>query len=702
MARSGTPIQASGLLALASLFVSLALFLSGALDPFELKAYDLFSRLCNPATVSSDIVLVQIDQKSIDALSGQQVNWPWPRQVYAPLVSYLARADAVFIDLLYTEASAFGEEDDRLFAEAVARAGNVHLPVFLTAQPRKTSDAEAAFLRRIALPTGAPRPQLSYSSAVMPIPPLLAAARGGGNVMMKPDPDGVYRRLPLLFGMGSETVPTLVLGNLLRQKVVGSAEGRLMAGTAPIPLVDGRLLLRYSTAPAPFPALSASEVIAAYLDEQAGTAPKIPRDYFKGKQVIIGPTAAGLYDLKPTAVTPVATGMEIHATLLENLLHRGFITPLPLPWSILLMALTCLALTSFVLSHQNVVANLGFFAGTALTASLLLALLFASGRYLPIAPQATAILAAMISATAYSYATEGRERRFVRRAFAQYMDETLVQHLLANPDLIRPGGQRRRVTVFFADIAGFTTLAERFPAEETARILHTVLNAFSEVIIAHHGVIDKYIGDCIMAFWGAPLATPADELNACRAALHCQEVLARVNAGFRAEGLPEIAIRIGIHTGDAIVGNLGSDRLFDYTVVGDTVNLASRLESANKQFQTPILVSGDTLAATGDAFLRRDLGEIAVKGKGQPVAIFTILGTGADAAPPLAQLARAHADAMGLFRAGSFTQAAEAFGAIAATHPGDGPARFYLERSADFASRPPADDQWHIIKMTEK
>jgi adenylate cyclase len=366
------------------------------------------------------------------------------------------------------------------------------------------------------------------------------------------------------------------------------------------------------------------------------------------------------------------------------------------------MALLCLALTSFVLSHQNVVANLGFFSGVVLATTLLLAVLFASGRYLPITPQATALLAAMISATAYSYATEGRERRFVRRAFAQYMDETLVKHLLANPDLIKPGGQRRRVTVFFADIAGFTTLAERFPAEETARILHTVLNAFSEVIIAHHGVIDKYIGDCIMAFWGAPLATADDELNACRAALHCQEVLAEVNAGFRQEGLPDIAIRIGIHTGDAIVGNLGSDRLFDYTVVGDTVNLASRLESANKQFHTPILASGDTLAATGDAFLRRDLGEIAVKGKGQPVAIFTILGTGADADPPLAQLARDHADAMALFRAGRFPQATEAFRAIAATHPGDGPAGFYAERSAAFASRPPADNQWHIIKMTEK
>jgi adenylate cyclase len=702
MGTRGSNIRTTCLLALASLLASLAITLSGALDPFELKAFDLFSRRFNPATISSDIVLVCIDQQSIDALSQQQVSWPWPRQVYAPLVDYLAGAEAVFIDLLYTEPSAFGEEDDRIFAAAVEKAGNVHLPVFLTSQRRTMAKEEGAFLRRIALPPGAPRPFLSYSSAVMPIPGLLAAARGGGNVMMKPDSDGVYRRLPLLFGLGGETVPTLVLGDLLRTGAVGSAGGALVTGTAPLPLVEGRLLLRYSRATAPFPALSAGEVIASYLDEQAGTPPKIPRQFFRGKQVIVGPTAAGLYDLKPTAVTPVASGMEIHATLLENLLHRGFMTPLPLPWSILPMALLCLGITLFVLRHQRVTANLGFLAGVTLATTLLLALLFSSGRYLPVIPQATAILVAMIAATAYSYATEGRERRFVRRAFAQYMDETLVRHLLANPELIRPGGQRRRVTVFFADIAGFTTLAERLSAEETARILHTVLNAFSEVVIAHHGVIDKYIGDCIMAFWGAPLASGDDELNACRAALRCQEVLAELNEGFRREGLTAIAIRIGIHSGDAIVGNLGSDRLFDYTVVGDTVNLASRLESANKQFHTPILVSGDTLAATGGALLSRDLGEIAVKGKGEAVAIFTLLGTALDADAGRTGLAREHAAAMELFRAGRFTAAAEAFAALAAAHPGDGPAAYYRERSAAFAAQPPGDEGWQIIKMTEK
>lgn len=702
MGRSGAPIRTIGLLALASLLLSLALFLAGLLTPFELKAYDLFSRRCNPATISSDIVLVQIDQKSIDILSSQQVSWPWPRQVYAPIIDYLARADAVFIDLIYSEASAFGEEDDQLFAEAVRGAGNVYLPVFLTSKHRERNAGEEDFLRRISLPQGVPQSPLAYDGAVMPIQPLINAARGGGNVMMKPDPDGVYRRLPLLFSVDGKTIPALVLGHLIQSGAVIGGGGTLKAGKTTLPLAEGKLLLRYSRAQNPFQTLSASDIISAYLDEQAGKSPKITRDYFRGKRVIIGPTAPGLYDMKPTSITPVTSGMEIHAALLENLLHASFLTPLPLPWSILLMAVLCLSITAFVLSHQNVVANLGFLVGTALATALLLAILFASGRYLPLVPQATAILAAMISSTAYSYATEGRERRFVRRAFAQYMDETLVRHLLANPELIQPGGQRRRVTVFFADIAGFTTLAERLSAEETARILHTVLNAFSEVIIAHHGVIDKYIGDCIMAFWGAPLATGEDELNACQAALRCQEVLGEVNAGFRREGLAEIAIRIGIHTGDAIVGNLGSDRLFDYTVVGDTVNLASRLESANKQFHTPILVSGDTLAATEEKFLCRDLGEIAVKGKGEAVAIHTPLCSAKNAPPELQRLAAAHADAMALYRQGEFPAATAAFNAIATSHPGDGPAAFYAERCDAFAANPPGDEGWRIIKMTEK
>ena len=200
-------------------------------------------------------------------------------------------------------------------------------------------------------------------------------------------------------------------------------------------------------------------------------------------------------------------------------------------------------------------------------------------------------------------------------------EETIVADLLKNPELIKPGGQRRRVTVFFADIAGFTSIAEKFPPEETALMLHDVLNAVSEEVIRHRGVIDKYIGDCVMAFWGAPLDSPDAARNACRAALASLEALEQVNLNFKARGLGAISMRVGLHTGDAIVGNLGSDRLFDYTVVGDTVNLASRIEGLTKGIGR-ILVSQVTRDAVGDIYDWIDRGSHPVKGRDAPVQLF--------------------------------------------------------------------------------
>jgi len=282
------------------------------------------------------------------------------------------------------------------------------------------------------------------------------------------------------------------------------------------------------------------------------------------------------------------------------------------------------------------------------------------------------------------------------------MDETVVAHLLRNPDLIKPGGQRRRVTVFFADIAGFTSIAEKFPPEETALMLHDVLNAVSEEVILHHGVIDKYIGDCVMAFWGAPLDSPDAAGNACRAALGSLEALERVNITFRERGLGAISMRVGLHTGDAIVGNLGSDRLFDYTVVGDTVNLASRLESANKHFSTLIMLSEDTLQEAGGGFLVRELGLIAVKGKARPVRIYELLAERANAPVELQAWAAEYGRAMGLFHSRNWREAEVLFGQLQAGNPHDAPAAMYRDWCRTCMEKSPLTDDWNVIHMKDK
>jgi adenylate cyclase len=682
------------LISLASLLIS-SLTLTALFATFEFKAYDLLSRTLNPEKGSAGIVIVQVDQPSLDSLAIDGITWPWPRQIYAPLFERLRQADAVFVDIIFSEASSYGNEDDTILAAAVAKSGNVILPVFATANQREPDRAGKAFLERIAV-SGTILPERSYPYAITPIAPLAAAAHGGGNVMIKPDRDGIYRRLPLLFQAAGQGLPHLVVGHLLEQRLLTLQEGVLMRRSTPLPLDDGSLLVRFPRGAKPYETVSAVELIS-----EAGSA-RYPADYFKGKKVFLGLTAAGLYDMKPTAVSSVTAGVMVHAATLDALLRGGFQQTVP-PFALLLFMAAIVAIVcSVVLTHASMTTNLLLLAGMSLLAAGVPAGLFFQGYYLPLIPSLAALVTSFATASIYSYATEGRERRFVRRAFSQYMDETVVAHLLKNPELIKPGGQRRRVTVFFADIAGFTSIAEKFPPEETALMLHHVLNAVSEEVIRHHGVIDKYIGDCVMAFWGAPLASPSAATDACRAALASLDALKVVNTGFTARGLDPISMRVGLHTGDAIVGNLGSERLFDFTVVGDTVNLASRMESANKYFSTRIMISQDTLIEAGDGFVVRELGLIAVKGKQQPVRIYELLAIRAGASPELLQYVDGYARGMELFYGKQWQAAHDSFERILREYPQDGPAALNRDRCLEFLRSESLTDDWNVIRMKEK
>jgi adenylate cyclase len=672
-----------------------ALALTPLFSTFELKAYDLLSRLFNQDTGHREIVIVQVDQASLDSLAAEGVTWPWPRQVYAPLFERLAQADAVFVDIIFSEPSSYGNEDDSILAATLAHTGNVFLPVFATANKRIMDAAGQGFLDRLAvrdvtLPSG------SLPYAITPIAPLASAAHGGGNVMIKPDRDGVYRRLPLLYQAADRILPHFVLGHLLEHKVITVVQGVLTRSGVPLPLDGGALLVRFPRGAKPYEVVSAVDLIS-----EAGAA-RYPLSWFKGKKVFLGLTAAGLYDLKPTAVSAVTSGVTVHAATLDALLHGDYLQRVPTSLVVLFMAGIVVAVCGFVLTHTSMLANLILVLAMSLVAFGLPAALFTQGWYLALIPSLAALVSSFGVASIYSYATEGRERRFVRRAFSQYMDETIVAHLLKNPELIKPGGQRRRVTVFFADIAGFTTIAEQFPPEETALMLHDVLNAVSEEVIRHHGVIDKYIGDCVMAFWGAPLESPDAAKNACSAALAFLEALEQVNQDFKARGLGAISMRVGLHTGDVIVGNLGSDRLFDYTVIGDTVNLASRLESANKYFSTRIMISEDTLRDAGEGFVVRELGLIAVKGKVHPIRIYELLAEAGRAPLELLQWADQYRQAMELFHDRKWLAGGELFDALLLQHPQDGPAARYRDWCRDCFNSSPLTDDWNVIHMTEK
>lgn len=681
--------------------MSLLIFLSNALGTFELKAYDLFSRYLNPATSSDSIVIIQIDQPSIDALSKEGITWPWPRQIYAPIVEYLSRADAVFMDILFTEPSSYGQEDDTIFAEAVKKTSNVYLPIFLTQQEKALTSEDEEFIKHIAIGDKI-YPALIFNSPVAPVDVLKNSVKGSGNVTISPDEDGVYRRIPLVFGLKQYTIPNFILSYLIEKGLIKIAQGSIYAQDTRIPLTDGRLLIRYSKEKNPFKVFSAVDILSSYQNVSASKNPAIQKDFFKGKVVFIGLTAAGLYDLKPTSVSSISTGIFILATALDNIATMDFIRPVSRIFVIAIMLFICFSISYFVLRSYSLLINLSIFSVSLLIVIVVLAVLFKEAIYINIISPAMSLVMSFIIAVAYSYAVEGRERLFLSRTFSQYMDTKVADYLLRNPNLIKPGGQVMRVAIFFADIAGFTSISEKISADRVATMLHRILNSLTEVIIKGNGVIDKYIGDCIMAFWGAPIDTDRDEINACHSAIRCLNALDEINKEFRAEGFPEINIRIGIHSGDAIAGNIGSDRLFHYTVIGDAVNLASRLESVNKFFKTRIIVSEDTLKETGDIFFAREFGLIEVKGKTKPVKIFELISEKENIQPDKKQMVVLFNQAMSHYMEQRWHEAIEIFNKILENYPHDWPSELYKKRCEILMSNPHLTDDWNVIKMTEK
>ncbi len=695
-------------LTLAALTLSLVLDLSGAIQPYRLKTLDvLFRRVPLPAA-SPQVVVVTVDQPDLDFFKTQGVTWPWPRQLYAPLIDYCrwAGAKAVVFDILFTEASSYGPEDDQRFAQAAAAAGNVAVPFFLSREAKPPNPSAADLLKQagLAIPGPPPRDQPTYRAVVTPIPALLAAAGALGNVESRPDADGIYRRVSLVLPFKDKWLPTLGFAAFHRFGVPGPLRftpGALKAGDLAIPLDgQGQFLLKFRGPSRSHQRFSAANVIASESRRQHGLPPIYPPADFAGKWVLVGLTAPGLLDLKASPVAAVYPGVEVHATLLDNLLRGDFLRPVPLwvLWTGILVLSAAMVLV--VLFFSGLLATLTGFAALALAYLGLAVGAFHFGWWAdPVLP-GVALGLSFALAAAFSYATEGRQKLYIRRMFGQYMSETVINHLLEHPEKLQLGGERRQVTLFFSDLAGFTTISERLSPETVVGLLNDYLSAMTEIILDEEGTVDKFEGDAIMAFWGAPLDQPDQAARACRAALRQQAALKDLNRQFAGLNLPPLSMRIGLNTGDAIVGNLGSAKRFDYTVIGDTVNLASRLEGVNKFYGSHIMASEATAAECTGAVEFRELDLVAVKGKEQAIRVFEVLGLMGELEPEVIRRRQDFAQALELYRQRRFPEAGAAFEAILTENPEDGPARIYRDRCRRFQETPPPAD-WDTVFRPE-
>lgn len=588
----------------------------------ELIIYDWKMRLSAKPS-SEDIVLVEIDQHSLDFYDEQfHITFPWPRGLYGRAVRFFSEAGArlIALDMIFSEADRNGDYEDQYLAQSIKEAGNVFLPILL-GQGSSTPEN----LQRFALPESYSRQavELKGRGAITAVMPLFEAQAGGGNVMTSLEEGGVTRSLRHIFRFRKKLYPSLPL-----------AMARYIRGDIDIDRVPcdsrGRLSLKFYDFRRGIFRVSICDAIQSQVRIEEEQPPVLSPDRFRGKIVIVGATAPGLLDLRPSPLNTQGSGFEILATSLLNFLESRYIRHIneAVFWPVLLLCLFVQFLWIHRLSSiQKQIPASSLFIFISVVMSIFLFTRFSFE--IPMIPPVIAFLAIAVIDGVFRYNQLRREKRRIKGAFETYLSPQMLDYVMGHPDVLAMKGDRREVTVFFSDFAGFTTLAETLSAEKTVSILNQYLGTMTDVIIGEsRGWVHKYEGDAIMALWGALMPDPKQAERAVKAALKCMEELNRLNKENSTHGYPPLQMRIGINSGEVVVGNIGSHRSqrLELTVIGDAVNLASRLEGINKQYGSRVICGSRTAEMISREWALRRLDRVRVKGKNLPEEIFEVIG----------------------------------------------------------------------------
>ena len=690
--------------------LALSLWGLGWLNIWESKTWDLrASIMAKPGKATDNIRLILLDQNSLDwAKNENGWNWPWPREIYSAILNYCRRngAKAVAFDVLFTEPSIYGIEDDAALGRAIAQFGHFAGAVFLG--EKSGNDTK--------WPAGIPVPEFNvigldkwlnptnsgnmvFQRATMPIQELAINAAVLSNVHLDPDPDGIYRSTKLFNVFDHKILPTLGLGAFLAANPDVKMQiepDKLLVDKKIVPIdQEGNSVLNYRGISGTHKAYSAAAVIQSELRILRGETPTIrDENAFRDKYVFFGFSAPGLYDLRSSPVDGVYPGVEIQATLLDNFLSGDFMRRSS-TWLtitiIFLLALVCgISASVFSSPAGSVTMGLIFFSIPVIVS-------FGSyfnGLWFPLVAQEISVTVTIALALVVNYATEGRQKRFIKNAFQQYLSPAVIEQLIQHPERLKLGGERKVLTIFFSDLQGFTSISEGLDPKDLTAFLNDYLSAMTNIIHEESGTVDKYEGDAIIAFWNAPLEVPEHAGRAVRAAMRCQKVLAEMRPGFKDRIGKEVFMRIGINTGLAIVGNLGSDTRFDYSMIGDAVNLAARLEGANKQFGTYTMISQFTRDLIGDISTVRELARIAVVGRREPVVVYEPMT--AEEYKARKDILETFSQGLELFYKGKFSQALEIFSTLQELDP---PAAAYAKKCRAIMEALP--DFWQGIWVME-
>ncbi len=546
---------------------------------------DFKFKIRGPLEKDTNIVIVAIDENSIGKLG----RWPWPRRIHARLIDTLIKkgAASIIFDVLFTEYDRGSPASD--FA-LVASVRNSHRTVlggfFQMAEGRPV---------HFLVPIG----QKLDSPSV-------------GFVNIFPEMDGVCRRVPVILDFEEKKIPSLSLAGLSQYYKKDFSKIIEERG---VPLdINGEMIVNYRGGFEMFEYIS-------YYDVLSGA---VPKEKLKDRIVLIGGTAAGLFDFKTVPFAPVFPGVEIHANAISNIIQGNFLKPVSGFYAFLLVVLFCGASGYFL-------AKLSAWQGSIFSAFILFGYLFFSyilfkfNYSFDFISPAVAALFCYLAIIVYRFFAEEREKLHIKKTFGHYLSPHVMEDILRDPARLKLGGEKQFLTVLFSDIRGFTTMSENLKPEEVVYVLNEYLSEMVKVVFRHDGTLDKFIGDAVMAFWGAPVHQNDHPLKAVNCAMDMIRSLRSLQKKWRSEGKELLAIGIGINTGDMVVGNMGSTERMDYTVIGDNVNLASRLETLSKEYDTEIIISESTRDAVKDFVETRSLGEVKVKGKAKSVKIYSVI-----------------------------------------------------------------------------
>ena len=688
------------------------LILPDLFSSFEARTYDHRVSLNVqdvPGQSIDDIVIIDIDGRSESELGRFS---QWPHSYYTKLIDYLSagRAAIIGLDIILVK-DIRNPADDRGLVQAISNAGNVINALYF--------EQEDSVSWRYKMMT--PPREFEWQKFAQELPiehrdmfpdndrigneffELLNAGYSLGHVNFRGDVDGVVRKIHLFSNFLDQSYPSFAFRIFTAltgvDKVEFSkedhvnlvSEGQLVQE---IPIDDqGNMLITWAGNFQTFRYISFYDV----LEE------RIPKEYFQDKIVLVGTSLPGLFDLRSAPFNPAFPGVEVHANILYTLLTGNFVQKTTALQSFLIYVIAGIIVGVIIIFLSPLWSIIVVLAFSLINIFIAYNLHWEGNLWMPVIDPMITMLVTFSLVYIYKYNTEEKGKRFIKETFSHFVTHSVVEELLANPDKIKLGGERKNCTVLFSDVAGFTTISEQLTPEALVKLLNDYLTEMTNIIFQYDGMLDKYEGDAIMAVFGAPLAHGNHAVQACAAALMMQTQLVKLRQLWAKQNRPQMMARCGLNSGDMVVGNMGSETRFDYTVMGDNVNLGARLEAANKEYGTLIMIGDNTNKIAGDDIITRELDLLRVMGKNEPVRVFELVGLKEQGIPDKKkQVLDIFHEGYKNYQSKNWENAKKYFQQALSFDRTDGPSQTYIKRCDQFMTVAPPDDWDGVYTMLKK